>query len=95
MLLDASKTKLEAISAIVSGNVSRGSVDVLSKELKSYTELALPYLSEKSILKNNPAAQKAQDFDYWRTALAQKKASLDNSPKKEEVLIPVMPTTYE
>lgn len=97
MLLDTDRLKLAAVSSIVGGNPSRQSVTALSQDLKRHLELALPYMSEKSKMRQGQDKTKANDPAFWRKLLSNKNAELAAKDGKEEepALIPLEPETID
>lgn len=95
LLLEVSRVKLAAVSSLVGNNPSRQSVVALSNDLREQLELALPYLTEKTRIRNSQARAKSNDPTFWRKLLANKAAQIAEEQKsgEEPDLIPLEPET--
>lgn len=91
LVVDVTRVKLGAVSSIVGGHPSRESVAALSNDLKEHLELTLPYMAEKSRIRNGPNKAELNDPSFWRTVLAKKKESLTSPTEKQVSFVPVEP----
>lgn len=83
--------KLTAVSSVVGGAPARQNINALSTDLKDYLELTLPYMAEKTRIRNGPSKAQLNDPAFWRTILNKKKEELQASKNDEANLIPVEP----
>lgn len=94
LLCDVATTKLGILGSLTGGSLTKKNLTSLSGSLKSFIELALPYMAEKS--KIDSQGQSVNDAAFWRKAFAQKRQEEATSVTKEPPkLIPMLPSTYE
>lgn len=95
-ILDFSAAKVGAMGAVIGANPTRPNLNILSRELRDYFELTLPYTREKSKISSNIDRATLNDPAFWRKYLAQAQEELAKHPPKEDAeIIPVEPAQYE